>query len=339
LRSMSNKSIRNFLFHRVSPERDELWDPMDVAHFEKCIKYISSHYEVIRAEQLPALKDEFQKHKYATISFDDGYKDNIEYALPVLDKYGIKASFYVTTDCIDKNIPTWTHLVEYLFQHTKLNKLNMDLDFVSDAFAVQELNSRPERIEYARKLIPYLKTLSHENRKRFIESIQQSFSDVQLPGFMMSWDDLKTLNAQGHYIGSHSVTHPLLDKIDNEEELRAELLDSGNAIKKNIGYFPITFSYPIGSYNAKVIELCKESGYEIGMATKQDIYDPRRDSIFEIPRIELPNEPWWKTLMRITNLLEDVKRKIYYRTHLLFGYGLYELIYEDAAISYSLPAL
>jgi peptidoglycan/xylan/chitin deacetylase (PgdA/CDA1 family) len=319
--------------------RDELWDPVDVAHFEKCIKYISSHYEVIRVEQLPALKDDFQKHKYATISFDDGYKDNIQYALPVLDKYGIKASFYVATECIDKNIPTWTHIIEYVFQHTEQKKLKLDFDFLSDAFLVQELNTRPERIDYARKLIPYLKTLRNEQRKMMTEAIRQNYNDVEIPEFMMSWNDLKELNAQGHYIGSHSVTHPMLEKLTDKNEIRAELVDSGNAIKKNIGYFPTTFSYPIGSYNANIIELCKASGYEIGLATKQDIYNPKRDGIFEIPRIELPNEPWWKTLMRITNLLEDVKRKIYYRTHVFLGYGFYDLIYEDAAISYSLPAL
>lgn len=337
---MSQKAmIRNFLFHRVSPQRDELWDPMDVGHFEKCIKYISNHYEVICIEQLPELKNEFKKHKYATISFDDGYKDNLKYALPVLNKYGIKASFYVATECIDKNIPTWTHLLEYLFQHTQKSHVDRDFDFLSDAFTVKELDTRSKRVEYVRKLIPYLKTLTDQQRKRIIDKIVQTFSDVTMPRFMMSWDDLKKLSKEGHYIGSHTVSHPLLDKITDENEIRAELLDSGNAIKKHIGYFPITIAYPIGSYNANIIRICKESGYEIGLATKQDVYNPDRDDIFEIPRIELPNEPWWKTLMRITNLLEDVKRKVHYRTHLLLGFGLYDFIYEDAAISFSLPGL
>jgi peptidoglycan/xylan/chitin deacetylase (PgdA/CDA1 family) len=327
---MNNKSIRNFLFHRVSPERDELWDPVGVEHFEKCIKYISSHYEVITVEQLPSVKDSYGQHKYATLSFDDGYKDNIQFALPVLDKYGVKASFYVTTECIDKNIPTWTHHMEYLFQHTQIKKLVLDFDFISDAFIVKELSSRTKRIEYARQLIPYLKTLRHDQRKLVIEAIAQNYNDVKIPELMMSWEDLKLLNAQGHYIGSHSVTHPLLGQLNDEQEIRAELVSSGNVIKKNLGYFPVTFAYPIGSYNAEVIRLCKESGYEIGLATKQDVYRPDRDTIFEVPRIELPNEPWWKTLMRITNLLEDVKRKIYYRTHLIFGYGLLELIPQDA---------
>ncbi len=332
-------SIRNFLFHRVSPERDGLWDPLDVKHFEKSIKYISSHYEVVGMEQLPQLIGEADKHNYATLSFDDGYKDNIKYALPVLDKHGLKASFYVATDCIDKNIPTWTHIVEYLFQHTQIKSFSLDFDFLSDAFIGKGINSKQERVEFARKLIPYIKRLPNEQRKLVVCEIINQLNDVQLPEFMMSWNDLKELSVQGHYIGSHSVTHPMLEKISDENDLKAELLNSGNTIKKNIGHFPISIAYPIGSYNPKVIELCKATGYEIGLATKQDIYDPTRDTIFEVPRIELPNETWWKTLMRITNLLEGVKRKIHYRTHVLLSYGFYDLIYEDVAISYSLPAL
>ncbi|CAN5779084.1 polysaccharide deacetylase family protein [soil metagenome] len=331
--------IRNFLFHRVSPERDELWDPMDVALFEKCIHYISRHYEVITIEQLPALKDEFRKHRYATISFDDGYKDNLQYALPVLNKYGIKASFYVATDCIDKNTPTWTHSVEYLFQHTQKKCPELDFDFISNAFIVKELNSKSERIEFARRLIPYLKTINNHQRLMIIDRVIERFSDVTIPEFMMSWADLKQLSLEGHYIGSHSVSHPMLDKIPDENEILAELLNSGNAIKKNIGYFPTTIAYPIGSYNADIIRLCKACGYKIGLATKQDIYNPERDTIFEVPRIELPNEPWWKIRLRITNLLEDVKRKINYRTHLFLACGLYDFIYDDAFISFSLPAL
>jgi peptidoglycan/xylan/chitin deacetylase (PgdA/CDA1 family) len=141
---------------------------------------------------------------------------------------------------------------------------------------------------------------------------------------MMSWEDLKMLLGKGHYVGSHTVSHGSLEKM-NEEEILHELIASGNIIKEKLGYFPMTIAYPLGNYTPRIMELSRKSGYCIGLATKQDIYLPDRDDLFEIPRIELRNEAWWKTLMRITNLLEDVKRKIHYRTHLLIGFGLIEL--------------
>ena len=120
--------IKNFLFHRVNPERDKLWDPMDVALFDKCIKFISENYKVDLFENLFENNLLEENKKIATIMFDDGYKDNLIFAAPILKKYNCKASFYIVTDCIDNNIPTWTHILEYQFQNTNISKLNLNFD-------------------------------------------------------------------------------------------------------------------------------------------------------------------------------------------------------------------
>jgi hypothetical protein len=46
---------------------------------------------------------------------------------------------------------------------------------------------------------------------------------------------------------------------------------------------------------------------------KQDRYNPNTDSVFEIPRINLSNEPWWKTKLRLTNRIEDIKKMMKYK--------------------------
>jgi len=92
--------IRNFLFHRVGPDNDKLWPPMKTELFEKCISYITGRYKVVKIEGLPDYKKN-TKENLATISFDDGFKDNFQYAVPILEKYHVKASFYVVTGCID----------------------------------------------------------------------------------------------------------------------------------------------------------------------------------------------------------------------------------------------
>ena len=248
----------------------------------------------------------------ATILFDDGYKDNIQYAAPILAKYNCKASFYVVTECIDRNIPTWTHILEHCFQYTKRSDIDLIFNFLPLDLQVTELSTQEKRIEYVRKLKPFLKKISHRNRNLILDRVIQSFNDVDLPRIMMDWQDLLKLTEQGHYIGSHTVSHCMLGTMDDPNEIKDELQLSGWMIEKHLGYFPKTISYPVGSYNETTINLSKEAGYTIGLAVKQKPYYPEKDGIFEIPRIELYNENWLKTRMRISNILEDIKTVIIY---------------------------
>lgn len=300
--------ISNFLFHRVSPERDALWDPMDLPLFERCIKYISKHFEVHQFEELMQQENKDPKRKIATIVFDDGYKDNIEYAAPVLEAYKIKASFYVVTDCIEKNIPTWTHVLDYGFQFTHKNDIDLRSDFLPSELRVNKFSNRNERIAYAKKLKPALKKITHEQRVEVLKKIQSSFDDVLIPSLMMNWSDLQQLKNAGHYIGSHTVTHPMLGNMGKENEIKEELFNSAQEIEKKLGHFPITISYPIGSYNDTTIAISKEAGYKLGLAVKQRVFNPQKDGLFEIPRIELYNESWLKTRLRIDGVIERVSK-------------------------------
>lgn len=297
--------VKNFLFHRVNSTRDKLWDPMDTGLFQKAVRYISSNYEVVLLEDLVLGKVETKGkrgRKLATIVFDDGYKDNVEYAAPILDRYGVKASFYVVTSCIDNNQLTWTHLLDYHFQATGRNQLDLGFSFLPDSLRVKKLRNDQERIAFARLLKPAIKKISHEQRTQVMERILEAFDDVELPRLMMDWDDLRRLQSMGHYIGSHTVTHFMLGTMQSETEVESELRVSAKRIKEELGYFPVTISYPVGSYDAATIDAAKKVGYKAGLAVKQRVYHPDRDSVYEIPRIELYNEPWVKTWLRIEDL-------------------------------------
>lgn len=302
--------IKNFLFHRVNPERDRLWDPMDVELFDKCIAHISKKYKVVKIEDLPSLSE---RKNIATICFDDGFKDNITYALPILEKYKVKASFYVVTNCIDKNIPTWTFNLEYLFSNSAKETGEIKFSFLPDELNSGNLLSRDEKINYVKKLKPALKLVTHSQRQQVLSYFFDKLNDVIVPQIMMNWDDLKKLMELGHTIGSHTLSHPMLASMENENEIEFELEESRKTIYNKLGIWPQTISYPVGSYNEKVKLLSKKAGYKIGLAVKQREYYTAKDDVFEIPRIELYNEPWWKTRLRINGSLERIKRIILYR--------------------------
>lgn len=300
--------IKNFLFHRVNPKRERLWDPMDVGLFERCIKYITRNYETVVFEELMNSGNIDPRKKYATIMFDDGYKDNIEYAAPIMKKYGCRGSFYVVTDCIDQNIPTWTHILEHRFQYTNVADLDLQFDFLPEEMRAGSLGDTESRIAYVTRLKPFLKKLTHEQRNPVLDHVNARYSDVTLPRIMMDWNDLKQLMSEGHYIGSHTVTHCMLGTMKREEEIAHELTESGNRIKEQLGFFPETISYPVGSFNETTLKIAEQTGYRFGLAVKQRNFYPEKEGIYEVSRIELYNESWWKTHLRITNTFEKIKK-------------------------------
>ena len=95
--------------------------------------------------------------------------------------------------------------------------------------------------------------------------------------------------------------------IDNEDELFTELAHSYNQIHAQLGYYPYTISYPVGSYNQKVIECSKKVGYQMGLAVDFNIYNPIIHSNFNIPRLELYNESYIKTLLRAEGIYYKIK--------------------------------
>lgn len=310
---MKVKPIHNFLFHRVNPVRDTLWDPMDVKLFERCVRYISKHYRVALFEDLVAENRLTSSEPQATIMFDDGYKDNIEFAAPILEKYNCPASFYVVTECIDENIPTWTYRLDYAFANTGKKTIDIDFDFLPTHLQVKRIETNADRMRYVRELKPVLKKLGQEQRQQVLDRVHETYSDVRQPQIMMDWNDLLALKSAGHYIGSHTVAHPLLGTIEDEGFILNELSESAARIEQKLGHRPVSVSYPAGSFSPKVKQLSRQTGYKIGLAVKQDVFRPEEEDLFEVSRIELYNEPWWKTRLRITNTLEEIKKTIRYR--------------------------
>ncbi|MBS1655839.1 MAG: polysaccharide deacetylase family protein [Bacteroidetes bacterium] len=304
--------IKNFLFHRVSDEKDQLWPPMKVRLFRELVRYLSREYHVILLEDFLEGKAELSKRKKAaSILFDDGYKDNIENAAPILREFGCPASFYVVTGCIDENIPTWTYITDFLFQHSRKETLELDFNFVPADMKTLNFTDSQERVTAGNKIKPWMKGLNNQDRNEVLEKIKSDFSDVLIPGDkMMNWDDLRQLHDAGFYIGSHSVHHPLLASIKDEGELDFELRESGKRILTETGNFPLTISYPIGSYDEKVKEASRAAGYKYGLAVRQQFFNTKKDDLFSIPRTELYNESMWKCRLRINGFYQQAKKMV-----------------------------
>jgi peptidoglycan/xylan/chitin deacetylase (PgdA/CDA1 family) len=298
--------IRNFLFHRVSDERDDLWPPMTPALFEKIIKSLTQTYKCVCLEEWLQKDDgDLAGKKLATVLFDDGYKDNSEYAAPILKKYNCPASFYIVTDCINKNIPTWTYLLDHALQRTKIPTISIDHSQAPGELKKITLADKA----MVKKIKPWMKKLANAHRVNVLNSILKQCNDIQSPqNKMMNWEDIRQLQQYGFHIGSHSHTHPMLAALEDERDILDELNLSASTIKEKLGKAPLTISYPIGSFDERVMRLARQAGYKYGLAVEQKFYRYEQDDVMAIPRVELYQEPWWKISLRLNGVYQKAKQ-------------------------------
>ena len=139
-------------------------------------------------------------------------------------------------------------------------------------------------------------------------SYVSNVSDVDLPkNLMMTWDDLRSLKSERVELGSHTVTHPPLATVEDENELEIEIAGSRKIMKDNLGYNPVTISYPVGSYSPRVKEMSRKAGYQIGLAVDHVLYDNNKRDHFAIPRIEMYNDSYFRNVLRIRGIEAFVK--------------------------------
>jgi peptidoglycan/xylan/chitin deacetylase (PgdA/CDA1 family) len=301
----SRQNIAILLFHRILPQRNEMWDPIDPALFKQTLEYVQKYFHVAPLSEILFNPKPLSGKPLAAITFDDGYHDFIDYAIPLLDKHKMKASMYVVSDCIDKNLPTWTYIIDYLFMASKkLTWENFNFPDLPAEYQVVKWNSAQERINYCKKIKQYLKWIPATKRSIIIDSMLDNFNDIESPsGMMMNWNEVKQVHAAGFEVGSHSVSHSTLATIEDDAVIEFELKESARKIVENTGITPEIFSYPIGNYDERVKKLTKAAGYKAALAVNKKIYNPMVDDIFEIPRIELYNENWLKTKMRVNGAI------------------------------------
>jgi len=302
--------IRIFLFHRISPHRDVLWNPMTPKLFEKILIYLNKKYEIVPLEK--ALLGEYKpisKKKLCALTFDDGYKDFIDYAFPILQKHKSPSSMYIVSDCIENNVPPWTYILNHLFIHTSHLSLRINSKVLPLVLQQTKWKNKKDRLKYLKKLSPFLKQLNNQERILIFEQIVSEFNDVDKPdGLMLNWDEIRYIYENGCEIGSHSTSHPLLAKKTDISHITKELAESGKKIETAIGKFPTAISYPFGSYNDIIKNIAYSVGYKIGLTVNSHSYNSKKKYLFEIPRIELYSEPFFKSTLRINGTIASIKR-------------------------------
>jgi len=266
--------LTTFLFHglfrNLSESRNQVCDVQQgitVKHFEDFINYfLSQGYVFVGQEDIRQGLNPFKK--YALITFDDGYYNNV-YAVDVLKKFRVPAVFFISVSHVLEQKSFWW---DAIFRERS-----------------KEGVSR-ERITREQNLLKTKKNHEIENYviEHFGGKALSPVSDVDRP---LTADELKHLSRQPFVeIGNHTYDHAILTNY-SAEEIKEEMLKAQTAIKDLTGISPAAISYPNGNSSPESIAAAKDLGFKIGITTVEGKnylpMNPNSDAWFCLKRFTL----------------------------------------------------
>ncbi|MBI3350398.1 MAG: polysaccharide deacetylase family protein [Burkholderiales bacterium] len=288
------------IFHRVLPQPDPLMpDEMDAERFDALLRWVKSWFQVLPLDEAARrLRDGNLPARAAALSFDDGYADNHDVALPLLQRHGLPCSFFVATGFLDGG-RMWNDSVIESVRSTPLATL--DLRGLKDANG-QDLGQHAMGEPSARRavlghLIERVKYLEPVPRLACVQAIAER-AEASLPdGLMMSSAQVVGLRAAGMQIGAHTVSHPILATL-SPAAAADEIARSRAALEALLGERVGLFAYPNGKpgvdYQPDVHPgLVKELGFDAAVSTQWGAAAAGAD-IFQIPRFT----PWDRSRVR-----------------------------------------
>jgi len=287
---MSEKT-QIFCFHRISDEFSPAYPPIPIKVFDKICAFINRKYLVIPLDGINDIN--LNKKPRAIITFDDGYYDFYENALPILIKYKMPAVQHVITSCAETGESFWTQ---------KLNKTVEAYFFSKNVLYLKELNLRynPKSSSECEKvaLDLYLKLLIYPKRDALIDDLYQEIDKNVEFTRMMRWHELAECAKNNISIGSHTHNHINLKTADSKE-LFFELECSRELIKDNIKSQNCdSLAFPNGLFNEQVIGVAKSSGYKFLFSTEPNSILFSKMPVV-LPRISLYHQLWWKNYLKL----------------------------------------
>ena len=283
----SRPRLSILIFHRVLAKPDALLpgEP-DAALFEARMRLVKSAFKVMPlTDAARHLRERTLPANAACITFDDGYADNASVALPILQRVGIPATFFVATGFLDGG---------RMWNDTVIEAVRMvegpRLDVTALGLGLWDCATDAERVAAIAGLLDDLKYRPQAERTQKVAELAAHAGLGNRSELMMTRDQVRGLQAAGMTVGGHTVTHPILTTLD-AGQARREIDDGKRELEAIVGAPIPLFAYPNGKpgcdYDKTHVALARELGFDAAVSTGWGTSDDRSDP-FQLPRFT----PW-----------------------------------------------
>ena len=298
------------IYHRVLPQADPMLpDVPDARRFEQLMRALRASFNVLPlGEAATRLHNGTLPARSACITFDDGYADNATVALPILKKLGLPATFFVSPGFLnggrmwnDTVMETARRLPAGPIDLTTIDSATLDLPTLT----VDDASSRRHLAE---TVIRATKHLPPHQRQHKVDAFATRVT--ALPDDLMMTDaQVIELHRAGMEIGAHTMTHPILAKIDNataEHEIRDSKLYLEDLLQTNIDLFAYPNGKPVQDYLPQHVRMVRDLGFRAAVSTAWGVSTSGSD-LYQLPRFT----PWEHDRLRfLTRLtLNQIKRQ------------------------------
>ena len=238
--------------------------------FERHMETLARKFNPIAIEDVAQFAKSGRKlpPRAVAITFDDGFADNYEVALPILNRYGIPASFYIMVEAVENGTLPWYCRLRYAFNVANVpgwkdqrNGRTYRLDVPEERKAAQSLSWDTGAC------------LTGNTQLAFVRKVEQELEvePVKAPhGFMMTWDQVRGLRKAGHTVGGHTLSHPNVAQV-TPSEARLEIMECKKRLEEKMGGPVEHFSYPHPALNphwsSQTLEITKEAGFKSAALT------------------------------------------------------------------------
>ena len=294
------------IYHRVLGSPDPiLHDELDAATFEWHLALLRDEFNVLPlGEACARLARGALPARAACITFDDGYADNEQIALPILKRFGLPATFFVSTGFSDGGIMFNDAVIEAV---RRAPAGTCDLSPLGlGNYSLGDSTSRRAAID---ALLGQIKYRPIGERVVLVRQLAEAMQSTLPTTLMMRPAQIKRLHEAGMEIGGHTVNHPILAVLD-DQQARAEIFGGKHRLEEITGAPVTLFAYPNGKpgrdYGPRDVELVREAGFAAAVSTTAGVAN-RASDLFQLPRFT----PWDRSPRRFgLRLLANCLRRV-----------------------------
>ncbi len=305
LSRLLNRRLRDravvLTYHRVIPSDEIAGCPsnpgivVSLRAFEEQMRFLRRHFRPLSLDRFVSTvvaRSSFEPRS-CLVTFDDGWRDNFDHALPILEKYEMPAVLFLATGYVGTDRTFWQELMTESLRTIRRHREKISGE--SPPAMLKPCLAPADDVARAAitRLVASFKRSTPEEIERFQAELERLAGGP--PGAdrqFMNWDEVAAMRNAGVEVGCHGVNHLLLS--DDRTDAAFEVEESRRVLKERLGASPSSFCYPNGDYDRNSVEVVRRAGFSVAFSTDRGY-------------VSMADDPY---LLKRNNICEEATRTV-----------------------------